>query len=210
MDERVYLLFFGDTPRRAWWANFLRPGFRHIAAMSYHADAERWVYVDPALRWTVIRILTQEPAGRQIAVLLEQSTAVLRMASRPGRGGAPAFPWCVGQIKALIGVRTWALTPWQLYRSLIRRGAEHVDIERQFKGRNVSDVERPGRDVDLAATCADTCGARSAESVTVKGDAVADCAEVHHVENRLLGGDGGRNRDRAGGGKQAGEESAAA
>lgn len=127
-DARLWLVFFGDTPRRAWWANLLRPGYRHIAAMSCYADTERWVYVDPALHWTVIRVLTQEQAGPQIAALLEQSTAVLRVASRPGRGCAPTFPWCVGQIKALLGIKSWALTPWQLYRALLARGAEPVPM----------------------------------------------------------------------------------
>lgn len=127
-DSRLWLLFFGDTPRRAWWANWLKPGYRHIAAMSYYADTERWVYVDPALHWTVIRVLTQEQAAVQMAALLDQSTAVLRVASRPSRRCAPTFPWCVGQIKALLGVRTAALTPWQLYRALRALGAEPVPM----------------------------------------------------------------------------------
>lgn len=123
---RLWLVFFGDTPRRAWWANVLRPGFRHIAAASWYAETERWVYFDPALRGTVIAVFTREQFPVLLDELLARSSAVLRVASRHGRGAAPAFPWCVGAIKSLLGIRSAALTPWRLHQALLRRGAEPV------------------------------------------------------------------------------------
>jgi hypothetical protein len=123
---RLWLIFFGDTPRRAWWANVLRPGFRHIAAMSWYAAEQRWVYFDPACSGTVIRILTADEAPALIDRLLAQSSAVLRVASRHDRGNAPAVCFCVGQVKALLGVRSRALTPYGLYRDLLARGAQVV------------------------------------------------------------------------------------
>jgi hypothetical protein len=123
---RLWILFFCDTPRRAWWANLLRPGFRHIAALSWYADQQRWVYFDPALRGTTIALFDHEMGKVAIEQLLARSSAVLRVASRHGRGAAPAFPWCVGAMKSLLGVRSPALTPWQLYWDLRDLGAEVV------------------------------------------------------------------------------------
>lgn len=126
MTPRLWLIFFGDTQRRAWWANVLRPGFRHIVAVSWYAAEERWVYFDPALTGTSIRIFTAEQGPAMIDALLAQSSAVLRVATRRDRGNAPLFAFCVGQIKALLGLRSWAFTPHGLYRDLRARGAEPV------------------------------------------------------------------------------------
>jgi hypothetical protein len=127
VKPRIWIVFFGDTPRRAWWANFLRPGFRHIAAVSWYPETERWVYFDPALRGTVIGVFTADQAPAMFDQLLARSTVVLRVASRHGRGAAPAFPWCVGAVKSLLGVRSRALTPYALYRDLLAMGAEPAE-----------------------------------------------------------------------------------
>lgn len=124
---RLWLIFFCDTPRRAWWANALRPGFRHIAAVSWSAAEERWVYFDPALHGTSIRVVTQDQAGPMFDRMLARSAAVVRIASRHERGNAPAICFCVGQIKALLGIRSWALTPYGLYLDLKARGAKPVE-----------------------------------------------------------------------------------
>lgn len=121
--SQEWLLFFCDTPRRAWWANVLRPGYRHIVALGWHAYAQRWVCFDPTLHGTLLVVLTEEQSPKVIDELLERSTAVLRFPSLYGRGAAPAFPWCVGAIKSLLGIRSAALTPWQLYCDLRARGA---------------------------------------------------------------------------------------
>jgi hypothetical protein len=78
---RLFLIFFCDTPRRAWWANALRPGFRHIAAVSWYAAEERWLYFDPALHGTSIRIVTEDQAGQMFDRMLARSAAVVRFAS---------------------------------------------------------------------------------------------------------------------------------
>lgn len=126
MSERLWLCFFGDTVGGAWWAHFLRPGFRHIAAASYFADQERWVVFDPSRRRTVIHVLTEDQIGPVLGQMLERSSAVLRVASSAERMNAPALACCTGSIKALLGIRSWALTPFGLYRDLLARGAEVV------------------------------------------------------------------------------------
>lgn len=139
---REWLVFFGDTRATAWWAWFLRPGFRHIAAASYYASTERWVYFDPSVRGTVIEVLTREQFPVLLDELLVQSSAVLRFASRHERTAAPAMVFCVAEIKALLGIRSAALSPWRLYWALRRRGAEVVvgNIENQPVAARIGDV----------------------------------------------------------------------
>lgn len=123
---RLWLVFFGDTPRRAWWANLLRPGFRHVWAACWYEDQQRWVYFNPALNGTEIAIFSREEFPAKLDFLLHHTSAVLRVASRYGRGAAPAIPWCVGSVKSLVGIRSAAVTPWRFYRALLARGAEPV------------------------------------------------------------------------------------
>lgn len=126
---RLWLVFFSEPDRPAWWARVLRPGFRHVYAVSYFADQQRWVYFDPSRFRTAIHLFTAEQAPEAIARMMVPATAILRVASRADRLNAPAFPWCVGQIKGLLGIRSWAVTPHGLYLALLARGAEAVMLE---------------------------------------------------------------------------------
>lgn len=125
---RLWLLFFCDPRGVAWWCRILRPGFRHCVAASWYADTERWVVFNPTRCGTVIEVWTAEQFPARLDQYLAESSAVLRVASRHDRRAAPAMAWCVGQVKALLGVRSAALTPWRLYRALLARGAEPVIV----------------------------------------------------------------------------------
>jgi hypothetical protein len=126
---RLWLVIFSEADSPAWWARFLRSGFRHVYAVSYFADQERWVCVDPARNRLMVELFTAEQAPRVLARMMETAGAVLRVASRRDRLNAPAFGFCGGSMKALLGIRSWALTPRGLYRELLRRGAETVHME---------------------------------------------------------------------------------
>jgi hypothetical protein len=129
VTDRLWLVMFGDTPRRAWWANLLRPEFRHVWAVSWYADQERWVEFNPARTGTIIRLWTADQFPAVLTVLLRDSAAVLRVASRTDRWNASASAYCVGAVKSLLGIRSPALTPYGLYRDLLARGAEQVQVK---------------------------------------------------------------------------------
>jgi hypothetical protein len=129
VTPRLWLVFWSEPADPAWWARVLRPGFRHVYAVSYFADQQRWVYFDPSRFRTSIELFSEEQAPEALARLMAPATAILRVASRADRLNAPTFPWCVGQIKALLGIRSRACTPHALYRDLLARGAEVVRPE---------------------------------------------------------------------------------
>lgn len=126
MSERLWLVFFTEPTGAAWWARVLRPGFRHCYALSWYADQERWVEFNPSRTGTVIRLWREEEIAPRLARLLDEASVVLRVASRSNRLNAPLFAFCTAEVKALLGVRSWAWTPFGLYRVLLRRGAEVV------------------------------------------------------------------------------------
>lgn len=142
--QRQWLIFFWDCGP-AWWARAFRPGWRHVTAAAYFAGAERWVYFNPASSGLVFDVQEGEAFQARYEHLMREATAVLRFASVHERGGMPAAFFCVGAVKALLGVRSRALSPAGLYRDLRVRGAKivkapgEVVIEQPVRGHAPAD-----------------------------------------------------------------------
>jgi hypothetical protein len=128
--DRQWLVFFGEGESPAWWARFLRPGFRHVVACAWFDDQERWVYYNPARTGTVILLYRDEEFGPRLTQLLAGASLVLRVRSNRQRRTTPFGWWCTGSLKALLGVRCGALSPAALAAHLLRNGAETVAVPR--------------------------------------------------------------------------------
>jgi hypothetical protein len=139
---RLWLVFFGEAASPAWWRLLLKPGFRHVSAAAWYDEQQRWVWFNPTWRGTVIELYGPNEFDARMGQLASDATAVLRVRSRFGRGGAPAASHCVGAIKGLLGVRSCALTPRQLFRHLLANEAEMVEVPR---GRAVHQAGSPER-----------------------------------------------------------------
>lgn len=132
-SPRMWLVFFGEAEGTAWWARFCRPGFRHVSAAAYYADQMRWVYYNPSRSGTVIELYSGGEFDERLGHLTMTSAAVLRVRSRFERRCTPVLWHCVGAVKALLGVRSCALGPWQLYRHLVANGAEIVEVPERVR-----------------------------------------------------------------------------
>lgn len=126
--DRLWLVFFSDAKGAPWWTWFLPKGYSHVTACAWFADQERWVYFNPTRRGTVILLYREDEFGGRFTQLLNDSSCVLRVRSTLRRRTTPFGWWCTGSIKALLGVRSRALSPFQLSRHLLRHGAEAVDM----------------------------------------------------------------------------------
>jgi hypothetical protein len=106
-----------------------------VTAAAYYVSEERWVFYDPAFCGTRIEIFTHDEFAPVLGSMMERAT-VLRVASRFDRNSTPAAWHCVGAIKALLGLRSCALSPSGLFRDLLRHGAEPVEVENgwSFRG----------------------------------------------------------------------------
>lgn len=123
---RRWIVCFGDSVP-TFWSRMLRPGFRHCCAASYFADQKRWVYVDPCRSGTVVEVLRPDEFAGRFQHLMANSSHVLSIAARRERKRTAAVWYCVGALKGLLGLKSGALSPWGLYRDLIRAGAEKVE-----------------------------------------------------------------------------------
>jgi hypothetical protein len=125
--DRLWLVFFGEAKDDPWWARwFTPPGYRHVAACAWFDEQQRWVYFNPTRRGTVILLYREDEFGGRFQQLMDSSALVLRVRSSLTRQATPFGWWCTGAIKALLGVRGFAVTPFGLARVLQDNGAEAV------------------------------------------------------------------------------------
>lgn len=132
-----WLIAFYDPPpdRWRWWHNLTRrrPGFGHVLAMGYDTIRDTWLILD----WTHEKLsLCQIPDGdfsTFIAGLThpDSNGRVLRLPDdwQPTRLDPwiwPCLSYCVTQVKHLIGLRDFSLTPYQLFCALRAKGATEI------------------------------------------------------------------------------------
>ena len=117
---RALLVFSGRTG--VPWLRWLRPGFRHcFVALD---DGREWLTVDPLLHRLEVRA-SGLPRDFDLAdAYRRMDLAVLEIvpAAVPLRRAPFGLFTCVETAKRLLGIRArTVLTPWQLYRHLLRR-----------------------------------------------------------------------------------------
>lgn len=116
-SARRALVVFCDTP---YWTWLLKPGFRHVFCA---IESEGyWIRVDAAEGQPLFQAVAKE--GFDLAEFWRQDghTIVETVQGPP----VPRLFWphnCVGMVKAALCIRSRAITPWQLYRYLVRRQA---------------------------------------------------------------------------------------
>lgn len=135
---RTWLVFFSNPSGSAWWTRFMRDGYRHVCAAAWFAHEECWVVFDPTRRGVVIEVWHADEFDARLGDLALRASVVLRVKGQFERKAAPAAFWCVGAVKALLGIRCLALTPFGLCRDLRRRGAEFVDVPCVVTGSDVA------------------------------------------------------------------------
>lgn len=141
-----FIVFHGST-RRPWlrWLPFGR--FKHVSCFGWVEAAQMWVFFDPALERTWLRLVPDDVASAEpahifdikagyyggdigyystVGVVVRLDTQTDRLMApniRPGRG-------CVRDVARLVGVRTWAMLPDTFFRKCIQLGGQIINPER--------------------------------------------------------------------------------
>ncbi len=121
-----WLLIF--ETKCGWRWRWLIPGrFKHVFAVGYVAAIDTWLVY--SVEWEATRLGAFRPGDefeRWLSHVVPRA-GVLRVkgVSAPGRMPLFAF-WCVPAVKHLLGLRSSALWPDQLWRYCLANGAEKV------------------------------------------------------------------------------------
>jgi hypothetical protein len=129
---RLWLIFFSDAGATPASTMLLRRGYCTVRAATYTPTADIWLFVNPAISVTMPLVLRGAEAEGVLGLWSLEAHEVLRFGSRFERSAASMLaPFtAVEQIKALLGLRSWALTPYGLRNDLMARGAEVVPVPR--------------------------------------------------------------------------------
>lgn len=127
-NVNTWIVIFCDGPGgRRWWHWLFKPGFRHCFALGW--DGRCWLQVDGLSNILDVRSFADVEMRVVMALLREAGAAAIAVDRRVVSRGIFRGPlYCVPTVKHLLGVRACALTPWQLYRALRRRGGRPVDL----------------------------------------------------------------------------------
>lgn len=142
MPQSWFVVFHDKTPR--WWLRWLSFGkFKHVSCFGWVENADRWVFFDPALERTWLRLVSDDDACREPlhefdikagyyggdighytnqGVVLKIAVQVddIRKANIGiGRG-------CVRDVARLIGLRTRAIRPDAFFRDCLKAGGEVI------------------------------------------------------------------------------------
>ncbi len=124
VTPEAWVIFSGETDLR--WLRVLRPGFRHCYVLLH--DGRHWISVDPLAHVTDIRVHDIPPEFNLPLWLKDTGMTVVK--ATIARIPKPA-PWmaftCVEAVKRILGLhRIFILTPWQLYRHLLKHEGDFV------------------------------------------------------------------------------------
>lgn len=116
---------FGEfEPPKSWYHVFTQPGWRHCFCFGCTPDGI-WIVYDPLSARAQIGATDGETMERFVRAWKAQGTKFLRFAGNRTHLFARLRPiYCVTCVKHVLGIRGFALTPRQLYRLLVRQGAE--------------------------------------------------------------------------------------
>lgn len=111
------------------YTHLLKPGFHHVTLLGYHPKTGDWTF----LNWTSdsfeLTRMSWDQATAAIAILGERDGTLVRLRRPLEETGLlrirVPFLYCVEVAKHILGVDSfWCVTPYQLYRELVRSGAQ--------------------------------------------------------------------------------------
>lgn len=122
MSMKAWIVFSGQADM--WWLRLLKPGFRHCSILLN--DGEHWIGVDPLS--SVMEIAVHKvPAQFDLPHWMRRKGHVVIPARpRPAAKPAPVGVFsCVEAAKRVLGIHNrFILTPWQLYRHVMKN--QHI------------------------------------------------------------------------------------
>lgn len=126
----VWFVAFVETSAPVWWQRLLKPGFRHCLAFAWDHTAGRWLVLNPLFDAVVLRALDDDGFAGFLADLKARRPRIVLARAGVARVARPRLLMtCVSAIAAILGLRLCALTPYALYRTLVRHGAKPIHPE---------------------------------------------------------------------------------
>ena len=121
-----HVFFVSSGRQQGWWRIFTRPGFEHCFAITYDPETARWFIVDWHICFLVAQPLQDEMVEMLILMAKLEDYKIVRFKPKHDGRIRYRFGWnyCVSAMKHLLGLQSWAVTPYQLYCHLLKKGGK--------------------------------------------------------------------------------------
>ena len=120
--SKAYLVFTDDNQH--WMGTILRRGYRHVLTISHEGNG--WVIYDWAGGAPQINAIAEEDIHPWLESFPNEYIEIEAEQRRPV--GPLMLNNCVGHAKLMLGIRSWAITPWQLCKQIKKR----LDMKHAF------------------------------------------------------------------------------
>lgn len=120
------------TTRPAWWTRFLDRDIAHCLAFAPLPGGRATKVVNHTGQWLELHVLPGPPDRAQRLMIQNGLRIMLAVpeSEEPDRAMLRGPMTCTEAVKAAIGLRApFIVTPFQLHRELIRRGAQPIATE---------------------------------------------------------------------------------
>ncbi len=120
-----------------WWLKWMPGRFKHVRAFGQVASINTWIFLDPSLDRTVLKVARGDAAAALIDAWSVESD-VIRMPIAYQGVRWPVFGWCVPQIRHVVGIRGSALRPDALFADCLRQKGAAVITHGKYQPSKLS------------------------------------------------------------------------
>jgi len=138
-DQHVWVVVFVPRESNDFWTLFTwhRPGFDHCFAIRYDKYCGQWLLNDWSSHGLYSEVLPKNDLDNIIRNCVHGNWSALKYKSQAYNSIPLLAFFCVTAVKHLVGIKTWAVTPYQLHCALKKDGAESIfDIKDKPEGEN--------------------------------------------------------------------------
>lgn len=130
LSGRKHTVFVVFTDRQRvrwrWWHPFCRKGFGHVYVIQ---PQQRGITTTDFLHSGIINLWHDCLIADALNLALDSGHRVLRYeATLPLDDWPRGVITCVSVVKAIVGLRSLAVTPYQLYGALLKAGADELGV----------------------------------------------------------------------------------
>ena len=110
------LVVFHDEGADHWLSRRLKEGFRHVFCVV--EVGQYWIRVDGERGRPVVEVIAARDYDL-VSFYRSEGYRVVETHRRDDTMRPLVLGNCVGVVKVMLGLRSWSVTPWQLYRRLV-------------------------------------------------------------------------------------------
>jgi hypothetical protein len=151
--QKEWLIFFYDPPNEEWYHIFRKKGMAHCGAFYFDPYKSCWIMIEHIHKRLDVSLLQGDELNNVIHHIINNNGIILKTKRFRHKWRLFQAAWlrehsCVTVIMRLIGINRLIITPFQLYKYLVKNGStkwaflEHQNINQIQKLKNEEESKK--------------------------------------------------------------------